>query len=88
MKHQKRETGSGFISSPSNIARAMRGRIPKLPNFPALQNPVNNEQADLQSKLIIPQSSASTSALQQVIPADKNTTQNKRSSNRNGCSPS
>ena len=34
MKHRKRETGSGVLSNKSNIARAMRVRMPKIPeNF-------------------------------------------------------
>ena len=31
MKHRKRDTASGVSSINSNIARAMRGRIPKVP---------------------------------------------------------
>ena len=38
MKHRKREQGSGVSSQRSNISRAMRGRIPKLPNFSAIRN--------------------------------------------------
>ena len=38
MKYRKRDPGSGVSSSKSNISRAMRGRIPKIPNFPAVQN--------------------------------------------------
>ena len=38
MKHRKREPGSGVSSSKSNISRAMRGRIPKIPNFSAMRN--------------------------------------------------
>ena len=38
MKHRKREPGSGVSSQRSNISRAMRGRIPKLPNFSAIRN--------------------------------------------------
>ena len=36
MKHRKRDPGSGVSSSKSNISRAMRGRIPKIPNFLAI----------------------------------------------------
>ena len=39
MKHRKRYPGSGVSSSKSNISRAMRGRIPKIPNFLAIRNP-------------------------------------------------
>ena len=38
MKHRKREPGCGDSSQRSNISRAMRGRIPKLPNFSAIRN--------------------------------------------------
>ena len=38
MKHRKREPGSGVSSQKSNISRAMRGRIPKIPNFSAMRN--------------------------------------------------
>ena len=39
MKHRKIEPGSGVSSQKSNISRAMRGRIPKIPNFSAMRNP-------------------------------------------------
>ena len=38
MKHRKRDPGSRVSSSKSNISRAMRGRIPKVPNFLAIRN--------------------------------------------------
>ena len=38
MKHRKRDPGSGISSSKSNISRAMRGRIPKVPNFLAMRD--------------------------------------------------
>ena len=38
MTHRKRDPGSGISPSKSNIARAMRGRIPKVPNFFAMRN--------------------------------------------------
>ena len=38
MKHRKREPGSGVSSTKSNISRAMRGRVPKVPNFLAMRN--------------------------------------------------
>ena len=38
MKHRRREPGSGVSSTKSNISRAMRGRIPKKPNFSAMRN--------------------------------------------------
>ena len=55
MKHRKREPGSGVSSQRSNISRAMRGRVPKLPNFAAIRNaqppleisePTTNEPTD------------------------------------------
>ena len=36
MKHRKRDPGNGVSSSKSNISRAMRGRIPKIPNCLAI----------------------------------------------------
>ena len=38
MKHRKREPGSEVSSTKSNISRAMRGRVPKVPNFLAMRN--------------------------------------------------
>ena len=38
MKHRKREPGSGVSSTKSNISLAMRGRVPKVPNFLAMRN--------------------------------------------------
>ena len=38
MKHRKRDPGSGVSSSKSNISRAVRGRVPKIPNFLAIRN--------------------------------------------------
>ena len=38
MKHRKREPGSGVSSTKSNISCAMRGRVPKVPNFLAMRN--------------------------------------------------
>ena len=46
MKHRKRETGSGVSSNKSNIARAMRVRMPKVPeNFAPQVIPENPEAA-------------------------------------------
>ena len=45
MKRPRRESGSGVSSSRSNISRAKRGRIPIIPNFPAIRNRRNEEQA-------------------------------------------
>ena len=38
MKHRKRNPGSGVSSSKSNISRAIRGRVPNIPNFLAMRN--------------------------------------------------
>ena len=74
MKHRKREPGSGVSSQRSNISRAMRGRVPKLPNFAAIRN--------AQPPLEI--SEPTTNA-----PTDPPTTaSSKRSSDRNRRSPS
>ena len=77
MKYRRRELGSGESSLRSNISRAMRGRIPKVPNFSALQIRRNTNQADSQNDLVLLHFSASLSALQQVAPAVL-TTQSKR----------
>ena len=46
MKHRKRETGSGVSSTKSNIARAMRVRMPKIPeNFAPQELPAIQETA-------------------------------------------
>ena len=73
MKHRKREPGSGVSSSKSNISRAMRGRIPKVPNFLAMRNqqpaPVTTSHSDH------PASSSSTApaaAAQQTRTSDRN----------------
>ena len=64
MKHRRGDPGSGVSSSRSKIARAMQGRNPKVPNFPALQNQPEFANPDSQSELVIPYPNASTSALQ------------------------
>ena len=79
MKHRQRDPGSGVSSSRSNISRAMRGRIPKIPNIVALRNQFVLPQHDLPSELVIPEQSASSSALQQV---DSAPTHGKRSSDK------
>ena len=68
--------------SRSNISRAMLGRIPKIQIFPALRNQRISEQANAQSEFVLPQHSASPSALRQVASATPKT-QNKRASYRN-----
>ena len=84
-KNRTRDPGSGVSSSRSKISCAMRGRIPKIPNFVALRNQTALPQQDLPSKLVIPEQSASSSALQQVDSASKH---GKRSSDRTRRSPS
>ena len=60
MKHRKRETGSGVSSNKSNIARAMRVRMPKIPgNFapqevPAIQETAPEQQIIITEVLIAP----------------------------------
>ena len=83
MKHRTPAPGSGVSFSRSHIARAMRGRIMNLPNFPALNNQPDISQSDWQSELIIPLPTAFTSALQQVQPAASTARQNKCSFDRN-----
>ena len=58
MKHRKRETGSGDSSNRSNIARAMRVPMPKVPeNFASPETPsqqeVNPEPEIIPSEVII-----------------------------------
>ena len=78
MKHRKRDPGSGVSSSKSNISRAMRGRIPKVPNFLAIRN----QQSD----------AAAVSHIEESTTSFTNTptagAQQKRSSDRNRRSPS
>ena len=60
MKHRKRETGSSVSSNKSNIARAMRVRVPKIPeNFapqelPAIQETAPEQQIITTEVLIAP----------------------------------
>ena len=60
MKHRKRETGSGVSSNKTNIARAMRVRMPKIPEkfapqeLPAIQETVPEEQIITTEALIAP----------------------------------
>ena len=68
MKHRKRDPSTGVSSSRSNISRAMPGCIPKIPDFLAIRSQNNEEQTNLASELVLPEQSASSSALQQVEP--------------------
>ena len=86
MKHRRREPSSGVSSFRSNDSRAMRGRIPKIPNFP-IRNKRNEEQAASPSETILPPQSASASAFQHVVPA-ASTSQGKRTFDRIRRSPS
>ena len=73
MKHRKREPGSGVSASKSNISRAMRGRIPKVPNFLAMRNQQPAAVTTSHSKH--PLSSSSTAvaaAAQQTRTSDRN----------------
>ena len=78
MKRRKRDPGSGVSLSKSNISRAMRGQIPKIPNFIAIQN----QQSD----------AAAVSHCEEPTTSSTNTrtavAQQKRSSDRNRRSPS
>ena len=77
MKDRKRDPGSVVSSSKSNISRALRGRIPKNPNFLALRN-------QQQEKITIPHSEQSTFSQPTTSAAPAvTTTQAKRSSDRN-----
>ena len=71
MKHRRQEPGSGVSSSRSNSSRTMRGRIPKVPKFSAFSIQHNTHQVNSQSEFVLPQTSASPSALQQVTLAQR-----------------
>ena len=86
MKHRKRDLSSGVSSSRSNISRAMRGSIQKIPSFAAIKNQHNEKQTASTSGLILPAQTASLLALQHVAPA-ASTSQGKRISDRNHSSP-
>ena len=77
MKHRKRDPGSRVSSSKSNISRAMRGRIPKIPNFAAIRN--QQQEASTVSHSEQPTTSSTTTTAAQ---------QPKRSSDRNRRNPS
>ena len=76
-----------FSSSMANFARAMRGHILKLPNFPALGNlPVETNVAP-PSELTITTTNASSAALQQIALTTSNSTADKKSGGKNKQSP-
>ena len=78
MKHRKRDPGSGFSSSESNISRAMRERIPKITNFLAIRN--QQQEATTVSHSEQPTTSSATTTAAAKQP--------QRSSDRNRRSPS
>ena len=73
-KKNKRNPGSGVPSSKSNIARAIRDRISKVPNFSAIMNHHVETNVDLTDELIISTTNAPPTALKQVPPITINTT--------------
>ena len=77
MKHRKRDPCSGISSSKSNISRAMRGRIPKIPNLLAMRNQQPEASTVSHSKQPTTSSTNTTA-----------TTQPSRSSDRTRRSPS
>ena len=81
-KNRRCEPGNRVSSSRSNISRAMRGRIPKIPNFLTLRNQRQEEIAASNSEMTILPHPASSSAPTTF------TTQAKRSSDRSRRSPS
>ena len=73
MKHRKREPGSGVSSSKSNISRAMRGRIPKIPNFLAMRNQQPTTVTTSHSEHLASSSSTAPAAVaQQTRTSDRN----------------
>ena len=54
MEHRNRDPGSGVSSCRSNFSRAMRGLIPKIPDFLAIQKQNTENQTDLASELVLP----------------------------------
>ena len=77
MKHRKRDPCSGVFSLKSNLSRAMRGRIPKIPNFFDIRN--QQQEENTASHSAQPTTSFATTAAAK---------QPQRSSNRNRRSPS
>ena len=82
MKHKRWDAGSSVSSSKSNISRAIRCRILKLPNFLALRNQQEITNPDSPSELITPQPISLTSVLQQFPPSSPKTTEDRRSFGR------
>ena len=78
MKHRKRDPGSGVSSSKSNISRAIRGWITKIPNFLAIRNKQQEASTVLHSEQPTTPSATTTAAAKQP----------QRSSDRNRGSPS
>ena len=72
MKHRKRDPGSGVSSSKSNISRAMRGRISKIPNFLDISNRQQEESTASHSEQPTTSSATTTAAKQPQRSSDRN----------------
>ena len=77
-KHRKRDPSSDVSSSKSNISRAMRGGIPKIPNFLDIRNQQQEAGTVLHSEQPTTSSATTTAAAKQP----------QRSSHRSCRSPS
>ena len=72
MKHRMRGPGSGVSSSKSNVSRAIRGRIPKIPNFLAIRNQKQEASTVSHSEQPTTLSPTSTAAKQPQRSSDRN----------------
>ena len=72
MNHRKRDPSSGVSSSNSNISRAMRGRIPEIPNFLAIHNQQQEESTVSHSEQPTTSSATTTAAKQPQRSSDRN----------------
>ena len=72
MKHRKRDPGSGVSSSKSNISRAMRGRIPKIPNCLAIRNQQQEASTVSHSEQPTTSSATTTAAAKPQRSSDRN----------------
>ena len=72
MKHRKPDPGSGVSSNKSNISRAMRGRIPKIPNFLAIRNQQQEASTVSHSEQPTTSSTTATAAKQPKRLSDRN----------------
>ena len=82
MTHMRGDAGRRISSSRSNNARAKSAQSQS-----TLRKQHRVNQPDSQSERVIPSPTASTSALQHVSPTTSSAPQNKRSSDKNRCSP-